>query len=160
MKTAERRGCHDGTCDGPFPAPEVPWVTRHAAHVEQIGTGRVGLYLGPGCALPDGRGRRHGCGGCGGAGGYALMDYRGWVQWLMDDIESGQYRALERDSTTGAYVLPTEMEDDSDEIPHRSTDLSQGQYFYWLGRDGEPRRFSGCGWWVRTSATRSHWTAE
>lgn len=69
-------------------------ITRHAAHVEEIRPGVAGLHLGPADDTAEG------------PEGYALMDPEGRIQWLASDCAANTYRALPRDRTTGAYVLP------------------------------------------------------
>lgn len=71
-------------------------TTRHAAHVEEIRPGVLGLHLGesdPEAWGPD---------------GYALMDEQGRIQWTAEDVESAMFRRLPVDPTTGAYILPSE----------------------------------------------------
>jgi hypothetical protein len=72
-------------------------MTRHAAHVESIGAGRVGLYLGDGHDLES---------DVEGDDGYALVDEHGRIQWLVEDIDAGVFRDLPVDATTGSYILP------------------------------------------------------
>lgn len=70
---------------------------RYGVHVETIGGGRAGLFLSSKSGIT-----------AEGPEGWALVNTRGEVQFLAEDIDAGRYRRLPVDSTTGAFVLPRE----------------------------------------------------
>jgi len=72
-------------------------TTRHAAHVEGLGCGLVGLFLGQSGSADDES--------INGPDGYALVR-GGAVQYTDEDIRRGRFRRLPIDPTTGAYILP------------------------------------------------------